>query len=312
MKSGQLKFANPDYQNIDFEITNEGKNRLTGLLLLFVNILLFIAAITFSIYALFKAPSCLVIIIIWSIVSASTIKITRLSKRLLYDPSVQLETDNRSPVLYLRSFSWDIEEDAERDDKRTPEEILVSVFDQIGPIITVGDPRERHKNVMPYLGATRIFLKTDWQTNVIKLINISKVVIINADVTSSVLWELEIARKLVPAHQLFISFLSNYNLENHQEIYTRFAPEFKRIFEMDIPAYDGKLCFIDFDSYKKPNAISLIGDPFYRGAPNPFRRSPSRPEIWLEKAQEELNHIFWLKGLVRPADKVPAGKSPSS
>jgi len=111
--------------------------------------------------------------------------------------------------------------------------------------------------------------------------------VISAACTDSVIWELETAKKLLPPARLYISFLPYYDSENQLDLFLRFAPEFERIFETGMPVYNQHICFIDFDSYKKPNAISVKSDYDY----------PRRFPIY--NVNKELSRILGDKGLIR-------------
>jgi hypothetical protein len=309
MKSNQLKFANPNYQNIRFEIRNKPRSELIGLLLLLSNFLLIVIAIILGIWAVFRRLGAAPAMILSAITSVCSVYLMRLSQRYLSRPGAALITDARPPVLYLRSFQRDIEIDGDRKDKMTPEEIIASVFNQIGPLITVGNPLET-EDTLPYLGATRIYLTDDWPTNVLKLMTISRAIIINADWTDSVLWELKTARRQVHYKRLFISFLPVHGTRLHAYVYQQFAPQFKKIFAAEIPEYNEDLCFIDFDSYEKPNAISLKSEYRFTKAVRPFMRSNKSHQLCLETAQQQLNYIFWMKGLFSSVDQPSTvGKS---
>lgn len=288
MKSCQLRFANPDYASVDFKVRIGASNRRFGYFLLFINVLLVVFAFLISgslIYSI-KSGAIEPLCVLWVFVIFIMSSLYRLSKRYRNDTSKAFIDDPRSPVLYLRSFSIDSQKPLSSTVKKTPEEILETAFSQIGPLITVGDPRE-DDDFPPYLGAARLYISNHWRMNVHQLIRISSVVVISAECTESIIWELETAKKLVPPERLFISFLPNYDSENQIDLFIRFAPEFERIFETGIPLYDRHICFIDFDSYKRPSAINVKSDYDYpRGFP-------------FYKVHKELSRILANKGLIQ-------------
>jgi hypothetical protein len=91
----------------------------------------------------------------------------------LIRPHVVLRNDARPPILYLRSFSEDIEGYSYKLIQKTPEEQLVSEYNYWGPVIAVGQPGERH----PFLGALRIYFDDEvWRAGVLYLMSVSQLV----------------------------------------------------------------------------------------------------------------------------------------
>lgn len=260
MKSSEIKFANPKFQGIDFDINVPTTTyELFGIILYVSAVVIIVIGLSWIISTLIQGSlGCLFLwLLLCRPIVVTILKIFRLSKKYLHNPRVNFQTDSRDPVLYLRSFSVDLERDEKRGDKKTPEELLSSVLNQVGHVLAVGNPMETIITDLPYLGATRIYFNEEWKLNVKKLMSISKLVIINADCSENVLWELETAKNSISIEKLLISFLAEYNSPNHEQSYYRFASEFRRIFSVDIPPYHEHLCFIYFHPDKVPYSIII-------------------------------------------------------
>jgi hypothetical protein len=127
-----------------------------------------------------------------------------------------------------------------------------------GHVIAVGNPAEKVE-WSPYLGATRIYLNHNWKESMEKLMLISSLVVVEANISEGVRWELETAKRLVKPERILISFLSLYISGSHQEFYYDFRTRFDRIFSTRAPPYDKHLGFIYFDSMGSPKLIKLDG-----------------------------------------------------
>ncbi|MCD9188155.1 MAG: hypothetical protein LUM44_17175 [Pyrinomonadaceae bacterium] len=188
----------------------------------------------------------------FAVISAS-VNLYRLSKRYLHNPA-RLLNDSRPPVLYLRTFGSQSAEVEQRLNKKTPEEMLASTFNRIGPFIAVGKPGEEG---LPLLGATRLYINTDWKAEVEKLMSIAEFVIINADDTESILWEIEKSKELVAPHKLIFSFMTRHEFGGLEPFYHRFAKSFTKIFNHPLPEFNEDICFLYFHSDWSPHPILI-------------------------------------------------------
>jgi hypothetical protein len=112
-----------------------------------------------------------------------------------------LAKDSRAPILFLRPFALDevpvspledgwygIRDISLSLDRRTFEEALKVVFDDIGPIIAIGRSGE---GAAP-IGAAREYTDdTSWQQRVLERADIAQFVIIACDATPSMIWEIQ-------------------------------------------------------------------------------------------------------------------------
>ncbi|MGW5641419.1 hypothetical protein ACWEV3_03890 [Saccharopolyspora sp. NPDC003752] len=116
-----------------------------------------------------------------------------------------LLADGRRPVLYLRSFADD--DTAAQVDDAVPlnihswEEQLVSALTAFGPVIAVGKPGEP----LPRLGAARCYLPhDDWQPEVLRLMDLSQLIVLRLGTGEGLWWEVEQARATQPARKLLL------------------------------------------------------------------------------------------------------------
>lgn len=101
-----------------------------------------------------------------------------------------LAQDPRRPVVWLRSFQID-ERDAEniidREVPLTFEEVATGPLSRYGPVVAIGRPAEP----LPPLGALREYVGDDWQSRVRELLSLAAIIVIVADDTPGLLWELK-------------------------------------------------------------------------------------------------------------------------
>jgi hypothetical protein len=110
-----------------------------------------------------------------------------------------LRSDNRPPVLYLRSFTDDetffddinstvrAQESSIPVYKSTEEELMAGVMDEIGPFVAIGRPGE----MLPDLGAARLYVGKEWKQVIEDLIRRSRLIVMRAGDTSGFWWEFE-------------------------------------------------------------------------------------------------------------------------
>ncbi|BDM74277.1 hypothetical protein HEK616_77640 (plasmid) [Streptomyces nigrescens] len=116
-----------------------------------------------------------------------------------------LLADGRRPVLYLRSFADD--DTAASVDDGAPvnihsrEEQLAGALSAFGPVIAVGKPGEP----LPRLGAARFYLpQDDWQPVVLRLMELSQLIVLGLGLGEGLWWEVEQARATQPARKLVL------------------------------------------------------------------------------------------------------------
>jgi hypothetical protein len=102
-----------------------------------------------------------------------------------------LAIDPRKPVLFLRSFATDQDDDLYAGQSviggMALEPRLARHFSAFGPFVAIGDPRD----AVPKLGAARARRSDDaWQETIIEWMATSQLIVLVAGATKSVLWEL--------------------------------------------------------------------------------------------------------------------------
>lgn len=183
-------------------------------------------------------------------------RIRRQGRRHRLDCRARLSWDRRAPLLYLRSFYDDYEEDPNRRDLKTPEEILTQAIEGAGPIVTVGRPQEK----LPLLGAARIYLPEEsWQESVRHLMRAAQLVVIHADVSRGLLWEMEAAKELVRPERLLISLLAwkHQDGETRQRLYETFQRNAEAFLPGRLPPRVGRASFIVFGPGGEPRPIAV-------------------------------------------------------
>ncbi|MET7520168.1 transferase [Streptomyces sp. NPDC005480] len=117
-----------------------------------------------------------------------------------------LLADGRQPVLYLRSFADDdiaahVDDSASFISIHSREEQLTQALGALGPVITVGRPGEP----LPRLGAARFYLPLDdWQPTVLRLMELSQLIVLRLGLGASLWWEVGRARATQPARKLVL------------------------------------------------------------------------------------------------------------
>ncbi|WP_369390586.1 transferase [Streptomyces sp. CG1] len=116
-----------------------------------------------------------------------------------------LLADGRTPVLYLRSFADDATT-AQVDDGmpvnvHSREEQLAAALGVVGPVIAVGMPEEP----LPRLGAARFYLpRDDWQPVILRLMELSRLIVLRLGLGDGLWWEVEQACATQPARKLVL------------------------------------------------------------------------------------------------------------
>ena len=138
----------------------------------------------------------------------------------------------------------------------TWEELTASVFADIGPVVAVGIPGE---TVAP-IGSARIYFEdSDWRANVEYLMSISRLVIIQADISEGLEWEIAAAKRSVDPKGLLLSFLSweAFDRDTRQDLYERFKPKVESLLNITLPERIGKTIFICFEADWTPGALGV-------------------------------------------------------
>ena len=102
-----------------------------------------------------------------------------------------LAVDKRKPVLFLRSFVADLDDDLHAGQAvlggMALEPRLARHFGSVGPFVAIGDPRD----TIPKLGAARARRDgEDWRATVVEWMAAAQLIVLVAGATPSVLWEL--------------------------------------------------------------------------------------------------------------------------
>lgn len=132
--------------------------------------------------------------------------------------------DSRSPVLFLRSFRSDTSLLKEFLTKSgglglgifsTDEEELAAALNPLGPLVAIGQPGEK----LPRSGAARVYSgDRDWQSLVDQRLREARLVVIAADETAGLSWEIDRAFELLPPDRILV--LMRFTLKPQYESLT--------------------------------------------------------------------------------------------
>jgi hypothetical protein len=172
-----------------------------------------------------------------------------------------LAKDTRPPVLYLRSF-----DDEEQDNRlgavlnarhtniagSTPawgpreQDALAAVLAQIGPYLAIGKPGEP----LPELGAARTCVSDDaWQAKIHEWLERARLVILRAGATQGLRWELsELVRRTDPRRVLVIL----PTRAEHHSAFTKWANE---VLPQPLPARLPEERLVYFDETWRPTTL---------------------------------------------------------
>jgi hypothetical protein len=188
--------------------------------------------------------------IIPAIVIGLTLKgITRaLGLRLKAESAEEvMSRDPRPPVVLLRSFASDrISLFAHW----TFEEQLAKVLRRIGPVISIGNPKDR----LTPLGAARLYVSDEsWPDRVVKLLDSASCVVIFAGTTTGLLWEVETAIKRARRPESILIVLPQTREESlRQRRYGEFRGHFASMLP-SLPPRIGAYMFLRFAPEWEPD-----------------------------------------------------------
>lgn len=145
---------------------------------------------------------------------------------------------NRAPILYLRSFNDDLTDRFGPFPTNANEVLMVLAFSDLGPVITIANPQDINR-ASHRKAATRVCLSnSEWQIRVEQLISLSQLVIIQADISVGLEWELSTCRKHLNPRQVLISFLPllKQDQPTREKIYERLKSHSERLLGCTMPA----------------------------------------------------------------------------
>jgi hypothetical protein len=191
-----------------------------------------------------RIPNILVTIVLVPFIIPS-FKLWRLGRRLrALTAAAVLRTDARSPILYLRSFQSDDQEDPRTVRQTiggawmqgTAEERDVQHLRRIGPVLAVSRPGVR----LPPIGAARVaFSNADWKTGVRKLVNDSQLIVVKIGTSANLFWELGEVFQAHPFKRVLVCMPPSAadSITNTQQQYERF----RRALAKELPSLAGVL-----------------------------------------------------------------------
>jgi hypothetical protein len=199
----------------------------------------------------------------------------RYSKKLLAESASAIRfNDRRQPVLLLRPFEIDDNQlFSDTGYSLNFEQVLVSALAYIGPVITVGRPKE----VLAPLGAARLYIDSDeWKTEVRRLMDDARAVVLvlftkkfieGPYSVAGFRWEIEQAfsqidptKVLIVLPRVMFGFLHNLfrrrkEIQALRSSFRMFIENIQNILPYQIPDNCEKSLFLCFDSQWRPKAL---------------------------------------------------------
>jgi len=168
-----------------------------------------------------------------------------------------LKKDKRPPILFLRPF--DIDEtlsDFFKGEKRveSQENLIVNFFDGFGPVVTIGQPGEK----VPSRGAARFYFHgEDWKTEIIKLIDQSRFVLVALGDSPGISYELKMVVEKIPPERILLFLPLSGNRNEQFKTIQKILPI--RILPDISPVINHILIFVYFDENWNPYVFSDKG-----------------------------------------------------
>lgn len=166
-------------------------------------------------------------------------------RRTIISLSELMISDQRSPVLFLRSFKDDSVDLSSADqnllgkiyhvgaDKLNLDKVILLELSSVGPVIAIGNPSDPR----PPFGAARAYLSnSDWQVTVSTLAQQAKIIVLCVDNTEGVLWEIEhlIERDYLDKTLFIIPPRLKFEHKAKLEAFSRLQPKFDLGIESDV------------------------------------------------------------------------------
>ena len=162
-----------------------------------------------------------------------------LRKRLAESVDEVLAQD-RTPVLYLRSFLDDELAAKSGGYLITEEEQLNKAFEHIGPMIAIGRPGEP----LPEVGAARSYFTDDkWQAAVHHYMDISRLIVLRAGLSPGLIWEIQNSIRRLNASKLIVL------IPFEKDAYDQFRARVQSLFPKPLPDHPGH------NAHRMPEAI---------------------------------------------------------
>jgi Holliday junction resolvase-like predicted endonuclease len=181
----------------------------------------------------FAIPSTLLLLFLLLVASGLNILIQNylhfLRKRLAKTVDEVL-SENKAPVLYLRSFLDDTVAAKREVTLLTEEEELNKAFEHIGPMIAIGRPGE----TLPEVGAARAYFTDDkWQAAVHHYMDISCLIVLRAGLSQGLIWEIQNSiQRLDPSKLILL-------IPFEKEAYDQFRTRVQSLFPKPLPDHPG-------------------------------------------------------------------------
>jgi hypothetical protein len=225
-----------------------------------------------------------------------------------------LAQDERPPIVYLRSFqadeqavvtSWRSRRRVRPlrgsptglgiGAKRTFEERLARVLNDVAPFVTIGDPT----GGLPHLGASRLYAGDDeWQETLDGLLDRGGAVILHIGATPGFDWEVEHVLARDEPQRLIVSLPFKSRKRPREQTYEAFRARFGEEFPAGLSERAGETQFLYFDADWTPHRLEEPGE--VPAAPESGTPTEQRAVV-LHKLAPEFKLMWgplWARGLV--------------
>ena len=166
-------------------------------------------------------------------------------------------------VLYLRSFREDDSAVKATFIGVNREGYLANVLREVGPVVAVGRPGEV---LLPVYRAQRIYFRgEEWHEKVLELIKSARLIVLAADITDGLLWEIAQvvthgqAEKVIvapPYGRAWFGPIEGYNYRNARaKVYERFRTITEGIFPAPLPQSIPHLSYLAFELDWRPKVL---------------------------------------------------------
>lgn len=180
-------------------------------------------------YSMYSAEILCAVLAYWIIpiisfvIAFPLLKLFRHGRRKRGGSIETFDFDSNAPfIVYLRSFNDDILTAKERDTflkpGQTEEMSIISILDDIAPVIAIGRPGEKY---LPE-GASRLYVSDEeWQETVTDLVSKAEFIVLRIGETEGLMWEVELCLKLIDLRKLLFIIPASKNKTAVENLYRR-------------------------------------------------------------------------------------------
>ncbi|MEK6299989.1 MAG: hypothetical protein AABO41_04650 [Acidobacteriota bacterium] len=163
--------------------------------------------------------------------------------------------DPRPPLLYLRSFLYELPNNFSRLDLKTEEQMVASVLRDLGPVVAVGQPGE---TLPPFSGMLMVqFDGSVWKEEVLKLMLKAQLIVINPGLGENLKWEISTARRGCAPEKLIVPLRTLQSLDprTRKREWTQFRKVLESSLGVSMPDDIRTAAFLHFEADWSPRFV---------------------------------------------------------